>query len=129
MDNELQGRAEELLRACAEGEADPANDTTGGGRRIKSEEGRGREANGPTSGGGGGSGSRMGKGTKGDSPAGGVKRGDGAASASSAGADAGDVPPRRLGHSQRRAHGAHVGPRICRTPRPAKCGGALGTII
>lgn len=69
----MQGRAEELLRACADGDGDAGNDTAGGGRRMKSEEGRrARESDGPAGGSvvaGGGSGGRMGKSGKGDSPA------------------------------------------------------------
>ena len=49
----MQGRAEELLRACAEGEPEAGNEAAAAGRRVKSEEGRrGRDGDGPAGGSG-----------------------------------------------------------------------------
>ena len=63
----MQGRGEELLRACADTDPDLGNEAPGaGGRRIKSEDGRrGRDGDGVGS--GVGSGSR-GKANKADAP-------------------------------------------------------------
>ena len=65
----LQGRAEELLRACADTDPDVGNEALGAsGRRIKSEDGRrGRDGDGLASGSGVGGGVR-GKATKADAP-------------------------------------------------------------
>ena len=65
----LQGRGEELLRACADTDPDLGNEAPGAGvRRIKSEDGRrGRDGDGAGSGSGVGSGLR-GKVNKADAP-------------------------------------------------------------
>jgi hypothetical protein len=65
----MQGRGEELLRACADTDPDLGNEALGAaGRRIKSEDGRrGRDGDGVGSGSGAGSGLR-GKLSKADAP-------------------------------------------------------------
>jgi hypothetical protein len=65
----MQGRGEELLRACADTDPDVGNEAPGaGGRRMKSEDGRrGRDGDGVGSGSGVGSGPR-GKASKADAP-------------------------------------------------------------